>query len=298
MKILNFGSLNIDFVYSVEHLVCRGETLSSTKLEKFCGGKGLNQSVALARAGAEVFHAGCVGSDGGMLLNILQENKVNTDFVRMVNSASGHAIIQVDKKGQNCILLYGGANHAVATEQADRVLSQFGPQDVLLLQNEISNLKYIMNKAYSRGIKIALNPSPVDDQLTDLPLEKISWLILNEVEGNQLTGCTEAEEIIVAIQKKYSCATVVLTLGKYGVICADGKKIVRHGIYDVPVVDTTAAGDTFTGYFLACVTNGESIEESLRKASVASSIAISREGAAQSIPTIEEVRTSTLKLEL
>lgn len=298
MKILNFGSLNIDFVYSVEHFVKAGETLGSTKLDKFCGGKGLNQSVALSRAGANVFHAGCVGTDGGMLLNILQKNKVNTDFVQMVNSASGHAIIQVDQKGQNCILLYSGANHTISTEQIDQVFVQFTSDDVLLLQNEINNLEYIITKAHSLGMKIALNPSPVDSQLTNLSLDKINWLILNEVEGSQLTDRTEPEEIIAVIQQKYACPTIVLTLGKYGVICASGPKNVRHGIYRVPVVDTTAAGDTFTGYFLACITNGESVEESLRIASVASSIAISREGAAQSIPTMEEVQTAKLILQV
>ena len=298
MKMLNFGSLNIDFVYSVEHFVKAGETLSSTKLDKFCGGKGLNQSVALARAGAKTFHAGCVGTDGGMLLDILQKNEVNTDFVQTKNSASGHAIIQVDKKGQNCILLYNGANHAISTEQVDQVLAQFTSDDVLLLQNEINNLEYIINKAYSRGMKIALNPSPVNEQLTILPLDKINWLILNEVEGNQLTSRTEPEDILAVIQQKYACSTIVLTLGKDGVICSDGPKIVRHGIYHVPVIDTTAAGDTFTGYFLACITNGESVEESLRIASVASSIAISREGAAQSIPTMEEVKRAALTLQV
>lgn len=298
MKILNFGSLNIDFVYSVAHFVKAGETLSSSKLDKYCGGKGLNQSVALARAGANVFHAGCVGTDGGMLLDILQKNKVNTDFVQISNSASGHAIIQVDKKGQNCILLYSGTNHAISTEQIDQVFAQFTSDDVLLLQNEINNLEYIINKAHSRGMKIALNPSPVDEQLTILPLDKINWLILNEVEGNQLTGRTEPEDILAAIQQKYACSIIVLTLGKYGVVCANGSKIIRHGIYHVPVVDTTAAGDTFTGYFLACITNGWSVEESLRIASVASSIAISREGAAQSIPTIEEVKGATLTLQV
>lgn len=189
MKVLNFGSLNIDMVYAVDHFVRAGETLSSDRLVRFCGGKGLNQSVALARAGATVLHAGCIGRDGGMLLDLLAASGADTRFVRQLDEASGHAIIQVDKKGQNCILLYGGANLQITEAFADpQVLAACDRGDVLLLQNEINLLPYIVEKAYGRGMEIALNPSPINDQLGKLPLEKIRYFILNEIEGRELTG--------------------------------------------------------------------------------------------------------------
>ncbi len=151
MKVLNFGSLNIDMVYAVDHFVRAGETLSSDRLVRFCGGKGLNQSVALARAGATVLHAGCIGRDGGMLLDLLAASGTDTRFVRQLDEASGHAIIQVDKKGQNCILLYGGANLQITEAFADQVLAACDRGDVLLLQNEINLLPYIVEKGIRAG---------------------------------------------------------------------------------------------------------------------------------------------------
>lgn len=295
MKVLNFGSLNIDFVYSVDHFVRAGETLSSDRLEKFCGGKGLNQSVALARAGATVLHAGCVGADGGMLTELLAASGADTRFVRQTDDASGHAIIQVDKKGQNCILLYGGANQQITDAFVDEVLSSCEKGDVLLLQNEINNLPYIMEKAFACGMEIALNPSPINDRLTQLPLDKVKYFILNEIEGTELTGETDPEKILAAFRQKYPRSVVVLTLGKHGAVYDDGTTRCGHGIYDVPVVDTTAAGDTFTGYFLTCITSGKSPEEALRIASVASSLAVSAKGAAPSIPAMETVLKAELK---
>ena len=295
MKVLNFGSLNIDFVYSVDHFVRAGETLSSDRLEKFCGGKGLNQAVALARAGATVFHAGCVGADGGMLKALLAESGADTRFIRQTDDASGHAIIQVDKKGQNCILLYGGANQQITDDFVDEVLASCEKGDVLLLQNEINNLPYIVEKAFACGMEIALNPSPINSRLAELPLDKVRYFILNEIEGTELTGETDPEKILEAFRRKYPHSVVVLTLGKHGAVYDDGATRCHHGIYDVPVVDTTAAGDTFTGYFLTCITSGKSPEEALRIASVASSLAVSAKGAAPSIPTMETVLKAELK---
>ena len=296
MKILNFGSLNLDNVYSVDHFVRAGETLSSAKLEKFSGGKGLNQSLSLARAGAAVCHAGCIGADGEMLLSLLKESGVDTRFVRCVEGPSGHAIIQVDKSGQNCILLYGGANQAVTDGFVDEVLAEFEAGDVLLLQNEINGLDYIVEKAAARGMKIALNPSPIGENLFKLPLEKITYFILNEIEGREITGKKLADDILAEFRRRYPDCVVVLTLGKDGAVYDDGKTRCQHGIYDVPVADTTAAGDTFTGYFLTCITSGETPASALEKASIASSLAVSVKGAAPSIPTMEQVKNANLTL--
>jgi len=151
MKILNFGSLNIDYTYQVEHFVRAGETLSSDSLQIFSGGKGLNQSIALSRAGADVWHAGAVGKeDGEFLLRQLEEAGVHTEFIAHTEGKTGHAIIQKDPTGQNCILLYGGANQEITRQMADRVLESFEEGDFLILQNEISEIGYIMEKAHEK----------------------------------------------------------------------------------------------------------------------------------------------------
>ena len=289
MKVLNFGSLNIDYVYSVDHFVRAGETLSSEKMEKFCGGKGLNQSIALARAGAPVYHAGIVGAEGKMLTDVLEQYGVNTQFVKKSPSSNGHAIIQIDKNGQNCILLYGGTNREITPEMVDEVLENFSAGDILVLQNEINCMDTILQKAHEKGMRIALNPSPIDESLKELPLEYVTWFLLNEVEGNELTGETDPETIAVKLREKYPAGRIVLTLGKQGVLYYDGGEFLRHGIYPTKVVDTTAAGDTFTGFFLSCVLQGKGEAIALELASKASSIAVSIKGAANSIPTMEEV---------
>ena len=289
MKILNFGSLNIDYVYSVEHFVRAGETISSSALNLFCGGKGLNQSVAFAKAGAETYHAGSIGKEGKMLTDMLESAGVNTKFVNVRDDVScGHAIIQVDAKGQNCILLFGGANHTISNEMVDSVLADFGEGDMMMLQNEINNLPYIIKQAKAKGITIALNPSPFDDKIKALDMNLIDWLILNETEGQEITGKSEPDDIINALNTTYPEMKIVLTLGKHGARYAYKGEFAEHGIYDTPVVDTTAAGDTFTGYFFSEIMSGSSPAYALKLASAASGVSVSRKGAAPSIPTKAE----------
>ncbi|MBO5416196.1 MAG: ribokinase [Clostridia bacterium] len=290
MKILNFGSLNIDYVYSVEHFVRAGETIASNSLNLFCGGKGLNQSVAFAKAGADTYHAGSIGKEGAMLTDMLRSAGANTDFVAVREDIScGHAIIQVNAHGENCILLYGGANHTISDAMVDEVLSHFGEGDMLMLQNEINNIPYIIAQAKKKGMIIALNPSPFTPEILGFGLDKIDWLILNETEGQEITGKEAAEDIISELGKSYPEMRVVLTLGKQGATYAYKGERASHGIFDTPVADTTAAGDTFTGYFFAEIMSGNTPAEALRIASAASAIAVSRKGAAPSIPTKDEV---------
>lgn len=291
-KFLNFGSLNRDMVYSVDHTVRPGETTASSKLEFFCGGKGLNQSIALSKAGANVFHAGCVGGDGDSLIERLNENNVSTRFVRQCDIPSGHAIIQVDKNGQNSILLFGGANKQIGEEQIDAVLSEFKAGDRLFLQNEINNVDKIIFAASARGMEIVFNPSPFGKEILSYPLDKISWFVVNETEAQELTGESEPDRILSVFSEKYPSAKILLTLGSAGSVCmADGKKY-SQAIFNVPVVDTTAAGDTFLGYFFALIdTHG--IDGALKYASAASAIAVSRIGASPSIPLLQEVEEFT-----
>ena len=298
MKVLSLGSLNLDHVYAVDHFVRAGETQAALGLNDFCGGKGLNQSIALARAGARVFHAGKVGSDGDMLIKRLSDSGVDVSLVSTdAKLPTGHAIIQVDPKGQNCILIHGGANRAITEEDIDRIVSEFEEGDVILLQNEISNLGYCIKRAAEAGLRVALNPSPMDDQLSKMPeLSLVTWFILNEIEGFELTGERGADDICRVMREKYPSCVVVLTLGKDGVRYYDGEVTEEHGIYDVKVVDTTAAGDTFAGYFLACVSEGLDIKRVLELASKASSLAVSRPGASDSSPSRAEVMETKIVL--
>lgn len=274
MKVLNFGSLNLDYVYQVNSILIPGETQASTDRKIFCGGKGLNQSIALAKAGVPVYHAGLIGDGGEILLE---------------SGPCGHTVIQVDQNGQNCILLYGGANQSITKEFVDEVLSHFDKGDMLLLQNEISELDYIIEKASEKEMQIILNPSPYNNKLDKCDLNKISLFLVNEIEGEQITGEKEPDEILKKFSQMYPDASVVLTLGGDGAVYQDKKGIYRQGIFPVKAVDTTAAGDTFTGYFLASVLEKMSPEECLRMAAKASSIAVSRLGAAASVPMRNEV---------
>lgn len=290
MKFLNFGSLNLDFVYDVEHFVRPGETISSAALNTFSGGKGLNQSVALSRAGAQTYHGGCIGKDGQILLDGLRAAGADVSFVRVLKSCrTGHAIIQVDPSGQNCILLFGGANQAVTDVQIEETLSRFGAGDFLLLQNEINGLEQLMEKAAEKGIRIAFNPSPIDGKISQLPLEKVEFFLLNEIEGAALGGGNRPEEILEGLEKRYPKAKIVLTLGKEGALYFDGEKTFFQPIFPVKVMDTTAAGDTFTGYFLEAVSRGLLGDVCLKRAAAASAIAVSRKGASPSIPDGAEV---------
>ena len=289
-RILNFGSLNIDYVYSVSHMVAPGETLAALSRNVYPGGKGLNQSVALARAGAEVWHAGLVGPEGDLLLDVCRESGVNTEFVGRTEVPSGHTIIQVDESGQNSILLFGGANQEIDEAYADRVLSNFTAGDYIVLQNEVSCLAHIVDKAYERGLFIVLNPSPMNDALLDVDMSKVSFFLLNEVEGAQISGgSADPEEVLRMMGERFPTAQVVLTLGSAGSIYQGNGERHDQSVYKVDAVDTTAAGDTFTGFFVAAVSSGSSVVEALDVASRASAIAVTRAGAVPSVPTMDEV---------
>jgi ribokinase len=214
---------------------------------------------------------------------------VNTDLIRVVDIPTGNAIIQVDKTGQNCILLFGGANQAVTEEMADEVLSHLEKGDMVILQNEISQVDYILKKAYDLGITTVLNPSPITEKLLTYPLGLVDWFILNEIEGKALTDKTEPADIMAEMRKKFPSARVVLTLGKDGAMYFDAETAVSVPAGKGKPVDTTAAGDTFTGYFFTAVGNGKTPEEALRIATKASDITVTRKGAAESIPFAWEI---------
>jgi len=289
MKILNFGSLNIDDVYQVDHIVRPGETITSGGYRLFCGGKGLNQSVALAHAGAEVYHAGKIGPDGGILKERLDRAGVRTGLVMESETPTGHAIIQVNREGENSIILFSGANRTLTEGEIDGVLSRFSPGDYILLQNEVNLLDTIIQKASDRGMIIALNPSPMDEKILSLPLDRIGIFILNEVEGEGFTGKKAPEEILAAMTASFPGARIFLTLGASGVRYAGPGETASVPAIRVTPVDTTAAGDTFTGYLLTALAEGRAVETAMKEAVAAAAVTVTRPGASDSIPRREEL---------
>lgn len=292
MKLLDFGSLNIDHTYQLPHLVRPGETLASDSYHKSEGGKGFNQAVALAKAGQEVYLAGAIGQDGLFLRDYLQELGVHTEHLCVLDAPTGHAMIQLDTEGQNCIILFGGTNGMITEAMIDEVLADFGAGDYLLLQNEISHVDSIICAAHAKGMHIILNPSPMSPELLTWPLELVEWFILNEIEGADITGKTQPEEMLDELLRRYPACHVVLTLGERGSVYADATQRIAQSIVSAHTVDTTAAGDTFTGYFIHALLQGEAIQQALKTAACASAITVSRPGAGRSIPAAEEVQAA------
>ena len=289
MKILNFGSLNMDLVYRLPHFVRPGETLAAEDFRRFPGGKGLNQSIALARAGARVLHAGKVGPDGALLLDTLREAGVDVSPVAAGEEPSGHAVIQVERSGQNAILIYPGANGAITEGEMDAALERMEAGDWLLLQNEINGIPAIMEKAKARGLKIAFNPAPMDEGVKAYPLDLVDLFVVNETEAAALTGLTGETDALAAMEKSWPQAIHLVTLGARGSLCAAGGRRYAAAAQTVQAVDTTAAGDTYIGYFLALLLEGQPIGVCMETAARASAIAVTRPGAAPSIPLRREL---------
>lgn len=290
MKMVVFGSLNIDKTYSLEDFVRPGQTISAHKMEQFCGGKGFNQAIALRRAGNEVCFAGAVGQDGQMLLDKLDANGIDRTCVKVTGGATGHAIIQLDKKGGNCIIILAGANGEITEADADAALEHFSAGDLIVLQNEISCVPYIIRKAHEKGMIVAFNPSPYDAKIADCDLGAVDYLLVNEVEGACMSGETEPDAILNALHSRYPALNIVLTLGGDGSVyqTRTGERF-SCGVHKVEAVDTTAAGDTFTGFFLSELLHHGDAPKALHTAAVAAGIAVSRKGAEPSIPMMNEV---------
>ena len=293
MRVLSFGSLNIDYVYDVPHFIARGETMAALKLNTYSGGKGLNQSVALSKAGLEVYHAGAVGEEGLFLISELESAGVNTKYIaRLKDIRTGHTIIQRNSDGDNCIILFGGANRQITKEQIDSTLEKFSKGDALVIQNEINDIEYMASRAHELGMIVAFNPSPMEEKI--IPVFKYAdYILLNEVEAgqflNQDIASMSPEDIAKRLLNELPDSKIVLTLGTNGSVYADKNIMFRQSAIKVNAVDTTAAGDTFTGFFLSGIFGGQSPEWSMKFASHASAIAVTRPGAAPSVPSREEV---------
>ena len=292
MKILVFGSLNIDLIFSVDHIAAPGETIGSESLVKSAGGKGANQAAALAKAGMPVYMAGKTGVDGQFLLTLLQSYGVNTERVIQYEGASGQAIIQLDRNKQNAIVLYSGGNGAITLDEIRSTIAEFSAGDLVVLQNEISHVRAIMECAKEKGMRICLNPSPCNEKIEKLPLDLADMFFVNEIEGAALAGLppdTTPEEALDRLVRRFPRAEIILTAGKDGAYYGFGEARAKGDIIDLPVADTTGAGDTFTGYFIAAREKNIPVPQALTLACKASSIAVSRKGAMESIPLALEV---------
>lgn len=293
MKVLCFGSANLDHVYKVGHFTMPGETQSCIDYTVKCGGKGNNQAIAMALAGNETYFAGIIGRDGGLLKDTLIKKGVHVDYLKCSEEPTGHAIIEVDSNGQNRIVLYGGTNKTITPEYVDSVLSHFSSEDVIVLQNEINNVPYIIERCYEKGMRIFFNAAPYDESVRNFPIEKVIWLVVNETEGAALSGEQDYESILRALKQRYPNTNILFTMGKEGSRILTDTDDVKVDALEVPVVDTTGAGDTYIGYFVRGIVEGMSLLETAKLATKASAISVMRSGAVDSIPGYDEVRRAT-----
>lgn len=292
MNVVNFGSLNIDHVYAVDHFCRAGETVHTKSYTQNAGGKGLNQSIAVSRSGQKVHHAGLLGPEGTRLAELLSGSGVDLRYLKHTDVPQGHAVIQVQPDGQNCIFLYGGSNQAVTPQEIDEVLMQLNAGDYLLLQNEIANLTYLLRAAARRGLRVVLNASPISDELLNADLSGVDWLVVNEIECAAMAGCGDAQAGYETLKQRYPSLGILLTLGSEGSVSWKDGTEVRQCAYPVKAVDTTGAGDTFMGYFVGCLAQGMERQTAMQYASMASAISVTRPGAAASIPLMDEVRAA------
>ena len=288
-KALVIGSINIDKVYELEHIVRPGETVSSQKYRTAWGGKGLNQAIALSRGGADTALAGCVGApELEALTAVCAEAGVDAARIRARSVTTGHAIIQVDANGQNCIIVEPGANGTVDPDDIAAFLEGYGTGDILLTQNEISHMPEVLRAAHEKGLTVVLNPSPFSAEILSWPLECVDIFLVNEIEGEALSGESAPEKILDTLRRRFPRAAIVLTLGHDGAMYADKTERFSVPARRVTAVDTTAAGDTFTGYFLAMLLRGGTPKDAMEIAATAAAIAVTRPGAVPSIPWLEE----------
>lgn len=289
MRVLNIGSLNIDHVYQVDHFSRPGESLIARSYQRGAGGKGANQSIAIARAGAGVIHCGKIGPEGTWMLDAMRADGVEVSGVMVSDKAGGHAMIQVDPQGQNSIVVYGGTNQQMTASEVDAALDIIAKDDLVLLQNEINMTAYAMSAAADRGMRVFFNAAPMTDNVKKMPLGCVSVFFVNETEGEELTGQSDPEAIVGTLLDTFPEAQVVLTLGPQGALMGGGGETIRVPAGKSSAVDTTGAGDTFVGYYMAAVCEGKTPREALDLATRAADLCVTRAGAASSIPKRKEL---------
>lgn len=280
--ILNFGSINLDLVYRVPHLPAPGETLASVSFDKCLGGKGINQSIAAARAGAAVRHVGCLGPDGDWLRAQIAGFGLPLDDIATVDIPTGHAVIYVDDAAENQIVLFGGSNLAFTEAQIDKVLDTATPGDWVLLQNETNLVGYVARAARDLGLHVAYSAAPFDPEAVAEVLGNISLLALNAGEAAALGAKTGKAPQDLGVDH------VLITKGVDGAELHSEGAVHHQKSFAVEAIDTTGAGDTFLGAFMARFLQGDAAQ-ALQFAAAASAIQVTRQGAAAAIPTADEI---------
>lgn len=285
MAIWNLGSINADMVYAMPHLPRAGETLAASGREVFLGGKGTNMSVAASRAAARVHHIGAVGEDGEWAVQRLLEYGVDTRHIVTVSDPTGQAVIAVDPQGENQIILLPGANHAVPEDEVRAALSSAQTGDILLFQNETNAQQLAAQVGAQMGLRVCYAAAPFDAKAVQAVLEHLDFLILNAVEAEQLQTATGLAPVDLPV------ATVVVTLGAKGALLIENGQTYEFPAEKVTAVDTTGAGDTFTGYLLAGLDRGMPVAQAMGLATRAAAIMVTRHGTADVIPDLKDVQS-------
>ncbi|MEL6914342.1 MAG: ribokinase [Pseudomonadota bacterium] len=283
MTIFCVGSINADHFYEVPHLPLPGETLEGANHRVGLGGKGANQSVAAARAGAEVIHVGAVGADGGWAVERLGELGVETSHIASLDGPTGHAIITVAADGENAIVIYPGPNRRISTSMIRTAFERAEAGDKLILQNEASMQVEAAQLAQQAGMQVIYSAAPFDPEAVRAVLEFTDLLVVNDVEARQLEAAFETELSELPVQG------IVVTRGSEGVDYIAAGEVTHADAYAVTPRDTTGAGDTFLGYLVAALHADLDIAEALELASAAAALKVTRPGTADAIPSRAEV---------
>ena len=278
MTVFNLGSINIDLVYMVPHFPAPGETLTTLDYQRMLGGKGTNQSIALARAGGTVLHIGAAHAEDGWIRDEMHAAGVDISAVQTSTTATGHAVVSVSSDGENQILLWPGANHAIDLDQAIAVLDSAQEGDWALLQNETCGADAFVAAARERGLKIAYSAAPFDAEVTARLLPHTDLLVVNEVEAAALS------EMLGRPAATAGLPHLVITKGRDGADYYGADGTLHQPAFEVSPLDTTGAGDCFFGYLLASIAVGGDMASSLRLASAAAALQVTKHGAAAAIP--------------
>lgn len=296
-KALVIGSLNMDMTVKVEELPKLGETIFGNDFYESCGGKGANQAVAVSKLGMKTEMIGMVGKDsqGEKLIQNLNKYGIISDNVIKSDELTGRAIITVDKKGDNNIIVIPGSNFKITKEHIQDKQDVIASSDVVILQNEIlsETVEFSLLKAKELGKITIFNPAPAR-KLSGEVFKNTDYLILNETEMEEIFEIKfndeEYTEKISIKKKEYGIKNIILTLGDKGsILFSEDNNIKKYDVYKVKAVDTTAAGDSFIGAFTMKICEIGNPDEAIKYATAVSAIVVTRQGAQDSIPTREEI---------
>ena len=291
------GSLNMDLVVNVDTMPKPGQTIIGSNFREVPGGKGANQAVAMARLNGNVSMIGKVGEDGfgQTLINSLKNDKVDTTYIQTAKGATGVALITVDKNAQNSIVVSPGANFEVKEDDIDNNIEAIKNSDIVVLQLEtpLNTIKYALNKAKELNKYTILNPAPAV-KLDDEIIKNVDLLTPNETELEIISGVSiETEEDIqkaAQIMIEKGVKELIVTLGSKGSLYINKEKSMFKKAYKVEAVDTTAAGDSYTGALAVALSQDKNIEDAMDFASKVGALSVLKEGAQSSLPTLEDVK--------